>query len=113
MTERFLAAQYGGDLDTLLELLAPDVVLHSDGGGKPIAGAAKIARFLTGVGIQRSLSEAEIRLAYTNGDLSVIGYRARSPSGVPVLDTNPATERIQRINLVTTPDKLSRAGQSR
>ena len=54
VTERFFAAVAGGDIEALLAVLAPDVVLISDGGGKakaarrPIAGADKVARFLVG-----------------------------------------------------------------
>ena len=54
VTEQFLAACAGGDVDALLAALAPDVVAVSDGGGKvkaarrPIAGADKVARFLVG-----------------------------------------------------------------
>ena len=53
--ERFLAATATGDLQGLMDLLAPDVVLISDGGGKkraalrPIVGAEKVLRFLAGV----------------------------------------------------------------
>jgi RNA polymerase sigma-70 factor (TIGR02957 family) len=51
--ERFLDALQGGDVHSLLEVLAPDVVLVSDGGGvapaalRPIEGADKVARFLS------------------------------------------------------------------
>src|SRR5262249_57927214 len=53
VTERFLAAAAGGDIDQLMTVLAPDVTLIADGGGKakaplrPVTGAAKVARFLT------------------------------------------------------------------
>src|SRR5215469_3185053 len=55
VTERFLAAAGGGDIDQLMMVLAPDVILIHDGGGKakaplrPITGAAKVARFLAAV----------------------------------------------------------------
>ncbi|WP_256840021.1 RNA polymerase sigma-70 factor [Ornithinimicrobium faecis] len=51
----FLAAADGGDLQPLMELLAPDVVLFSDGGGlkkaalRPIHGAEKALRWMAGV----------------------------------------------------------------
>ena len=54
-TERFLRASAGGDLNELLELLAPDATLWADGGGKakaprrPIHGRDKIARFFVGI----------------------------------------------------------------
>ena len=50
VTERFMAAAGGGDVASLLELLAPDVVLVTDGGGikqaalRPIHGAANVQR---------------------------------------------------------------------
>ena len=55
VTERFLAACAGGDVEALRRALAPDAVLVSDGGGKakaalrPITGADKVARFTIGI----------------------------------------------------------------
>jgi len=49
VVERFLAAVRGGDLQGLLDLMAPDVVLVADGGGvvsaarRPITGAERVA----------------------------------------------------------------------
>ena len=46
MTQRFLAAAVGGDIEGLMTVLAPDVTLLTDGGGKtraalrPITGAS-------------------------------------------------------------------------
>ena len=51
----FLAAVSNGDLQALEELLADDVVLHGDGGGRvraitrPVHGRAKVARMLLSV----------------------------------------------------------------
>src|SRR5215212_3095936 len=55
VTERFLAACVGGDVDALMAVLSPGVVLMTDGGGRakaalrPIHGPDKVARFLTAV----------------------------------------------------------------
>jgi len=55
VTERFLAAASGGDINGLMELLAPDVTLWTDGGGKvrqarrPVSGAARVAAWMAGV----------------------------------------------------------------
>ena len=55
VTDRFLAAAAGGDIEGLVSVLAPSVTLLSDGGGKtraalrPITGAAKVARFIAGI----------------------------------------------------------------
>ena len=55
LTDAFLQACSTGDLDGLVQILASDAVLYSDGGGKvaaalaPIRGADKIARFFLGI----------------------------------------------------------------
>nr|WP_230487406.1 RNA polymerase sigma-70 factor [Nocardioides anomalus] len=55
VTRRFMAAVATGDLQGLMDVLAPDVVLITDGGGikkaalRPIEGADKVLRFLTAV----------------------------------------------------------------
>jgi RNA polymerase sigma-70 factor (ECF subfamily) len=53
--ERFMAAVATGDLQSLMDVLAPDVVLITDGGGvkqaalRPIQGADKVVRWMVGV----------------------------------------------------------------
>src|SRR6476660_3728447 len=53
-TERFFAAITGGDINELMELLAPEVTLWTDGGGKvrqamrPIVGSDNVARWIAG-----------------------------------------------------------------
>ena len=53
--ERFMAAVSTGDLQSLMDVLAPDVVLITDGGGvkqaalRPIQGADKVLRWMEGV----------------------------------------------------------------
>ena len=55
MLERFFDAVNGGDLQALMDAMAPDIVLITDGGGfkqaalRPIVGAEKVLRFLAGV----------------------------------------------------------------
>jgi len=62
---RFLEAATTGDFGSLLDLLAPDVVLVTDGGGKiraalrPILGREKVLRFMQGVA--SPLLAAELR----------------------------------------------------
>ena len=68
--EQFMRATTTGDVQALLDVLSPDVVLVSDGGGvkraalRPILGADKVARFLTG---QRTDVPVAIEIAYVNG----------------------------------------------
>jgi RNA polymerase sigma-70 factor (ECF subfamily) len=70
LVERFLAAAERGDLPGLKKLLAEDVTVWVDGGGKsgaalrPISGADRVARYLVGAlntsGQRVSLSVAEL-----------------------------------------------------
>ena len=55
LVRRFFEAAAGGDMDALLGMLAPDVVVHGDGGGKaqaigaPLHGREQVARLLAGL----------------------------------------------------------------
>ena len=72
--EAFQRAAETGDLQGLLDILAPDVVFLGDGGGvvqavrTPVVGADRVARLLT-IGLGRIASEAAMRLepAQVNG----------------------------------------------
>jgi RNA polymerase sigma-70 factor (TIGR02957 family) len=70
--EAFQRAVETGDLQSLLDILAPDVVLLGDGGGvkqaimRPIVGADKVARVLT-AGLGRYAATASLRPAQVNG----------------------------------------------
>lgn len=75
----FLAAANTGDLDGLLAVLAPDVVMIGDGGGvvpaapRPIEGAVPAARFMAG--LFRRYGRAgglHAELVDVNGDLGVL-----------------------------------------
>ncbi|NEA52615.1 sigma-70 family RNA polymerase sigma factor [Streptomyces sp. SID13666] len=116
VTERFAAAVSGGDLRALLELLAPDVTLWADGGGKataaglrPVHGRDTVAKLLsTRAGsVGRGL---DIRYEWINGDPSAVLFRAGSPFAVLVVELVPDSAQVQGIYFVTNPDKLSRIG---
>ena len=70
--EAFQRAAETGDLQSLLDILAPDVVLLGDGGGikqavpRPIVGAGKVARLLA-TGLGRIAGTASLRPAQVNG----------------------------------------------
>ena len=61
-----------GDLQSLVDILAPDVVLLSDGGGvkqalpRPVVGADRVARLLA-VGIPRIVGEVSVEPVQING----------------------------------------------
>jgi len=73
----FQQAVETGDLQRLLDLLAPDVVLLGDGGGlkqavpKPVIGADKVARLLT-AGIGRVADLVSLQPTQVNGHPALI-----------------------------------------
>jgi RNA polymerase sigma-70 factor (ECF subfamily) len=116
VTERFVAAAFGGDLDALLQLLAPDVTLWADGGGKaaaagprPIHGRDKVARLLVNRAAHRP-EDLSVRYLQVNGGPSAVLFAGDSPFAVLVLDLTPDGEQVREIFNVTNPDKLSRLG---
>jgi RNA polymerase sigma-70 factor (ECF subfamily) len=87
----FLAAAQSGDLEGLLAVLAPDVVLTGDGGGivpagrHPIEGAVPAARFLLGL-FRRGQAEGVVDLVpvLVNGQVGVLGeVRAAEGGSMP------------------------------
>ncbi len=78
-------ALFAGDIDRLARLLAPDVVLTSDGAGevtaarRPVVGAAKVAGFLTGL-VARYGQGASVEPVLVNGDP---GFLVRVDSAEP------------------------------
>jgi RNA polymerase sigma-70 factor (TIGR02957 family) len=112
VTERFFDAVGGGDLDALLEALAPDVVLISDGGGRtraalrPIIGADKVARWLVAIARQgASIPDLRMEVAEVNGWPAVVGWSGAEPFGSISLAV--ADGRIEQVLVVVNPDKLT------
>ncbi|MER6383776.1 RNA polymerase sigma-70 factor [Streptomyces sp. NPDC001250] len=109
LTDRFLAAAAEGDLDGLVSLLAPDVRLVSDSGGKARAAlrivhtADKVARFL--VGVTRKLPPAlSLRLLETNGGPAVLILSDGEPDSLFQLDV--ADGHVTTVYVVRNPDKM-------
>lgn len=111
LTERFLLACGTGEVGPLVELLAEDAVLYSDGGGrvkaarKPIFGAARIARFLVSI-IQDAPRGLRGRFETINGGPGVLLELAGEPFGVITVET--ADDSIQTVNILLNPAKLPR-----
>jgi RNA polymerase sigma-70 factor (ECF subfamily) len=108
VAEAFLAACAGADLDTLLQVLDPDVVLRADGGGgvkaarRPISGADRVSRFL--LGVFRSERDATVQRAYVNGTRGFIVQRDGHRIAIVALDV--AAGRVTGVNLIVNPAKL-------
>ncbi|MEN3304655.1 MAG: hypothetical protein V7603_857 [Micromonosporaceae bacterium] len=116
-TERFLAAALGGDLGELLNILAPDVTLWTDGGGKtraaalrPIHGRDKVARLLAAIASHHPQG-LDIRYRYVNGDQSAVLFSEGAPYAVLVVDSDDPSGKIRGIYAVANPDKLARVSE--
>lgn len=109
LTERFLAAAAEGDLEGLMALLAPDVRLVGDSGGKARAplrvleSADKVGRFLVGAA-RKGLHDFSVRFLEVNGGPAVLVLSGDEPDSVFQLDV--ADGRIQAVYVVRNPDKL-------
>ncbi|MBB4931726.1 RNA polymerase sigma-70 factor (ECF subfamily) [Lipingzhangella halophila] len=112
---RFFEAAAGGDMDALLGMLAPDVLLLGDGGGKAqtfgrlLAGRQRVTRLLAGT-LRRGRSiGVSLRLAWVNGQPGAVMYDAEGRV-VNVVELDVADGRVQTIRTVANPDKLGHIG---
>jgi RNA polymerase sigma-70 factor (TIGR02957 family) len=123
VTERFLEAATGGDLEALMEVLSPGVTLVADGGGRalaprrPVRGADKVARFLVAVANEEQTArflesvgsepsgEVRVHLAPVNGGPGVVITAGGEPISALILDISDGV--VQTIHLVANPEKLA------
>lgn len=109
VSERFLAASVNGDMDGLLQVLAPGVTLVADSGGKtrapllPVSGADKVARFLVAVAA-RPLPDLRTWLVEINGSPGAVATSGGAPMAAVVLEISGGL--VHAIRLVANPDKL-------
>ncbi|MCC5474148.1 RNA polymerase sigma-70 factor [Streptomyces barringtoniae] len=109
LTERFLAAAADGDLDGLMSLLAPDVRLVGDSGGKAKAPlrvlhtADKVGRFLVAVA-QQSAAALSYRFLEANGGPALLVLSDGKPENLVQVDI--AEGRVAAVYIVRNPDKL-------
>jgi RNA polymerase sigma-70 factor (TIGR02957 family) len=115
VSRRFFAAAEGGDLAALLELLAPDVVVVGDGGGKawaaaePSYGAQRVARFMLGLARRGPKLGIRLELAWVNGQPGAVTYDTEGRV-VNVFALDIADGLVQAIRSVVNPDKLHHLG---
>ncbi|WP_341720083.1 RNA polymerase sigma-70 factor [Micromonospora sp. FIMYZ51] len=106
----FQRAVETGDLQGLLDILAPDVVLLADGGGvrqalpKPVVGADKAARLFT-TGLKRADGELSVEPALINGSPALIVRLNGQLDGV--LAVRLDNRLVTGLYYVRNPQKLS------
>jgi RNA polymerase sigma-70 factor (ECF subfamily) len=115
LAERFFAAVNGGRIEELVTLLADDVVVVGDGGGKapqwtqPIVGPQRVAALLVGLSRQIATLGITTERHEINGRPGAI-FRDRNEQVVNVFVLDVADDAIQTIRSVINPDKLRHLG---
>jgi RNA polymerase sigma-70 factor (ECF subfamily) len=108
--EAFALAADGGDLEALLAVLDPDVVMRSDGGGrvhaarKPLVGADRVSRALVALA-RKFAGQSEAHFADVNGLPGLVMVN-REDGQVSVLAFTVDAGRITTIHMQRNPDKL-------
>jgi RNA polymerase sigma-70 factor (TIGR02957 family) len=109
VVERFLAALRTGQLQQLMDLLAPDVVLIADGGGiaaavmAPVHGAERVAKLLARAG--RPVAAFETAPICLNG---APAGRIEIDGDLTAVSLVVEDGRVTRVYLVRNPRKLTR-----
>jgi RNA polymerase sigma-70 factor (ECF subfamily) len=112
LARRFFRAAGVGDVESLVGMLAADVVAYADGGGKatafprPVHGRDKVLRILRGPAARgERLSVGGIRLAEINGQP---GAMFLDTDGVPVVavSLDISDGQVQTLHAVSNPEKL-------
>jgi RNA polymerase sigma-70 factor (TIGR02957 family) len=112
VVERFLAAVRTGQLQELMDLMAPEVVLIADGGGivaavpAPVRGAERVATLLARA--DRVLAPVETTTVWLNG---APAGRIQVNGQLAAVSLVVENGRVTRIYAIANPRKLTRLDQ--
>lgn len=122
VTEKFYAAALGGDINELMQVLAPDVTLWTDGGGKvraafrPVHGAANVAAWLAGVARRPyegvAIEDMSVEIVDINGGPGLLVSGGGRTLSVSTVDLDEAG-RVVTIHTIANPDKLDHLSSAR
>ncbi len=111
LVERFTRAAAEGDVDGLIGVLAEDITLWADGGGRvpgaalqPVHGPDAVARFVVGVMRRFVPAGTTVHRATINGQPGFLAYLGGRPQAALVFDIRG--ERIHTVYAIGSPDKL-------
>jgi RNA polymerase sigma-70 factor (TIGR02957 family) len=109
--ESFQRALATGDVQALLDVLAPDVVLVADGGGlrqaalRPITGVAKVVRYLFGT-LAKNALPVTASPTMVNGSPALLVRVGGEIDGI--IAARVEDERVSGLYYVRNPEKLTR-----
>ncbi|MFC4125549.1 RNA polymerase sigma-70 factor [Nocardia rhizosphaerae] len=112
VTERFLVAAAGGDVQALMDVLSPDVVYLGDGGGlvnttrRPVVGPDRVARLVVGLLRKGSgMGEVGIHFGVYNSMPAVVATLDGALDNVTAIEVTG--DRITAVYCVRNPEKLA------
>jgi RNA polymerase sigma-70 factor, ECF subfamily len=114
--QRFFAACQTGDIDSLIAVLAEDVVFTGDGGGKalaalhPVVGRSAVVRFLGGIITKAAAMHGRLETRTVNGQPGAVTFDS-SGRVVNVFTLDIVDGAVTMIRSVINPDKLHHLGE--
>jgi len=116
LTSLFLAAARGGDMSSLFERLAPDVLFYGDSGGlgeatfvSPVVGRDRVAELIRIQLARTAELGAELRGAWVNGQPGMVVSDAGGGL-IAVIALDVLDGQVQAIRTVANPEKLRHLG---
>ncbi len=115
LASRFFAAVTRGELDGLVSMLASDVVVYGDGGGKapqwsrPIIGRDRVARLFVGMSGQMARAGVSLELRQINGQPGAL-TRDRDGRVASIFVLEIDNGEVQAVRSIINPDKLKHLG---
>jgi RNA polymerase sigma-70 factor, ECF subfamily len=116
LARRFFDAVDRGDTEGLLSMLAADVAVYGDGGGKapgwprPIFGARRVAKLLSNVGAQVRRADLRRRPVIVNGQPGVV-FTDADGRLVNVMALDIVDDAVQTVRSIIHPEKLGHLGE--
>jgi RNA polymerase sigma-70 factor (ECF subfamily) len=113
LVARFLAAAASGAVEPFAALLAEDVLLVGDGGGRaasvraPAVGRLRVARFMRGL-VRKATPDMRFDVVRANGTPAILVRTPSTVEGLYAFDIDPASGLVRGIHAMRNPDKLVR-----
>jgi RNA polymerase sigma-70 factor, ECF subfamily len=115
LAARFIEALQEGEVERVLELLAPDAVFTGDGGGvgrglpKPVYGAPRVSRLLAAFGREGRSLGARLELTRINGQPGTLNFDSEGRL-INVFVFEIAGGVVQGVRSIINPHKLAHLG---